>query len=119
MTVCVVGSIIRKPEHDTITLSMDWSGLLDLGIGRTLPTMDRIESSSWAIASDSPSATVTLPVSDFDAATATAWVSIAGGNSGDTVFLDNTITTTGAAVNGKNTPPQTLVRRMRVKIEGC
>lgn len=119
MGICHVGGVMRKAAGDKQAFKIDWSDMMDLGIGRTMPVVDRIESSSWAIAADSPSSTVTTPEHDFDPVSAVAWVSVDGGSEGDVIYLNNTIETTGASVNGKSTPPQRFERQLRIRIEGC
>lgn len=119
MSISVIPGVIRKLDAESVLYEIDWTNILQLGVGRGVPVVDRIASSAWAIDAASPAATVTLVSNDFEESTAHSWVIVSGGNDGDVIHLNNTITTTGAAVGGKNTGSQTLVRQIRIRVEAC
>ena len=119
MATCTVPGVFSKPETDKTLFKIDWSSQMQLGIGRTIPIVDKIASSGWAIDADSPQATITTPDEGFDETSATTWVAVDGGNDGDVIYLNNTITTTGSSVNGKVTPAQRFTRQLRIRIDSC
>ncbi|MFG6500152.1 hypothetical protein [Sulfitobacter sp. 1A15106] len=119
MTVCVIPGVLKKSQPDKMLVTLEWPEILNTGIGRTMPVVDRIASSTWAIAANSPSSNVILQDSGFDEVSGTTWVAVDAGFDGDVVYIENTIETTGASVNGKSTPPQRAVRQIRMRIQQC
>jgi len=119
MTTSVIPGFFTKPDTDTKLFSVDWSSELDTGIGNHVSVIDKIDTSSWAIDSGSPTSAISTPASGFDDNLGITWVTVSGGSEGDVLYLNNIITTKGACVGGANTPPQTLVRQMKIKIQAC
>lgn len=108
--------VLTKPQSDLKLFQIDWSDFLTLSVSRRVPVVDKIADSTWAISSDSPTATVTLADSGFDDVSGITWVTVDGGTDGDTVYIENTITTGGGCVNGKMTPAQRATRQIRMRV---
>jgi len=119
MTACVIGGVLSKPETDLVLFKIDWSPLLDMGLGRTVPVIDRIKTSTWAFASDSPQTAGLIVDDGFDETSGASWVTLDGGTEGDVWYIENTVTTTGACINGKNTPSQRMTRQLRIRVGKC
>jgi len=119
MGACVIGGVLTKPALDTKLFTIDWSGLLDVATPAGIAVHDRIKTSIWTFDPASPASAVTLPENGFDDTGNMSWVTVSGGALDDVTYINNTITTTGACVNGKNTPSQTLVRQLRIRIADC
>jgi len=119
MGVCVIGGVLSKPQSDMKLFTIDWSELLRVPIQSGIAISDKIKASSWQLDTGSPTSTIAINAHGFDEASGTAWVTLSGGGIDDVAWVNNTIDTTGACVNGKNTPAQRLVRQIRVRVQDC
>lgn len=116
-TNITIGRVLEKLVGDEQLFTINWSDELQTGLTSNGLTRDRIAESTWALDYLSPRKSTEFGASGFDEASNNTWVTIKGGVEGNVVWINNTIVTTGASINGKTTPKQTFTRQIRVRIK--
>ena len=119
MTTCVVGGVQSKLLKDTPLFTLQWADLLNTGLSSTVAAMDRIASSVWAYDLTSPNNDMVIQSNGFDDSSHQTWVTLSGGTDSGVYYINNMIITEGAIYNGKQTPPQTYVRQIRIRVSDC
>lgn len=122
----IIGTIKKQFLDEQIRYSMDWSDRMKPEVSAyPVVSRDRIVTSTWALAADSPMTDVTFVGSGHNDQLHVGWITLVPGATlvaDDVIYLNNTIETSGIQPFGlltDATSGQLLVRQYRIRFAEC